>query len=449
MKKYILPAVLLIALVATGVWGYYQYNERNDYHTYLDIQFQRQFYDLIGHVENVQVDLAKAMVSGSNRDMVKFLNDTIQQTYMAQEKLTQLPFYHGSIRQTEKFLSQLGDYCTAMVNKSLEGIVVEGKELDTLEELHNYANYLSQELINLQQEVVKGGVNFGDLRHEGNENLEAVNDKMKDLKLINIEERMQDYPELIYDGPFSEHIKDVKAKLTGESIDEPEAIKILEEQFQEQGIVNGRVVGKIENASVNGFYLKADKTGNNGGQEVSAAISQIGGKIIWYLNPREIGDSKLSREEAFERAEDFLEKQDYESMTATYAMAAEGEIVINFAYEQEDVIVYTDLIKVKVALDNGEIIGFETEGFLVNHHEREIPEPKITESAAKERLSSGVEIEDSRLAIIPIAGRKEALCYEFKVKFGEDNYLIYIDAADGEQRTILLMIEQEDGTLVI
>ncbi|GAB6086777.1 germination protein YpeB [Alkaliphilus crotonatoxidans] len=449
MRRYILPIILAIALVITGVWGYYQYNERNDYHTYLDIQFQRQFYDLIGHVENVQVDLAKAMVSGSNQDMVKFLNDTIQQSYMAQEKLTQLPFYHGAIRQTEKFLSQLGDYCTAMVNKTLEGIVLEAEELNTLQELHSYANFLSQELVGLQQEVVKGGVNFGDLRREGNENLELVNDKMKDLNLINIEERMQDYPELIYDGPFSEHIKDIQAKLEGEPIDERKAIQILESEFKDQGISNARVVGKIENSNINGYYLKADKNGSNNGQEVSAAISQIGGKVIWYLNPRAIGESKLSKEEAFDRAQKFLANKGYESMTPTYSMAAEGEIVINFAYEEDDVIIYTDLIKVKVALDNGEIIGFESEGFLINHHEREIPAPKISEEAARERLSSGVKLENSRLAIIPIAGRKESLCYEFKVKFGEDDYLIYIDAADGQQRAVLLMIEQEDGTLVI
>ena len=214
MKRHIISIVLGVALIATAIWGIYQYNERNEYHTYLDLQFQRQFYDLIGHVENVQVDLAKAMVSGSSQDMIKFLNDTIRQSYMAQEKLTQLPFHHGAIRKTEKFLSQLGDYSTAMVNKSLEGIVLEAEEMNTLGELHQYANFLSQELISIQQDIVKGGVNFGDLRREGNKNLDLVNEQMTNLNLINIEERMQEYPELIYDGPFSDHIKDVKAKLT-------------------------------------------------------------------------------------------------------------------------------------------------------------------------------------------------------------------------------------------
>jgi len=102
-----------------------------------------------------------------------------------------------------------------------------------------------------------------------------------------------------------------------------------------------------------------------------------------------------------------------------------------------------------VALDNGNIIGFEAQGYLTNHHKREIEKPKISEEAARERLSSAITEESVRLAIIPIAGGKEVLTYEFKVKFGEDDYLVYIDANTGDQRKILLMVNQKDGTLVI
>jgi len=212
MRRYILPIVLAIALVATGVWGYQQYTEKVDYHTYLDIQFQRQFYELIGHVENTQVELAKAMVSGSSADTAKYLNDTVAQAYMAQEKLTQLPLDHGAIRTTEKFLSQLGDYASAMANKSVEGQVLEEEEMDTLQELQGYSNYLAQQLIELQKQVVEGGINFGDLRRNADRKLDKVDDQMKSMNLIKVEERMQNYPELIYDGPFSEHLKNIKAR---------------------------------------------------------------------------------------------------------------------------------------------------------------------------------------------------------------------------------------------
>ncbi|SCY69204.1 germination protein YpeB [Alkaliphilus peptidifermentans] len=448
MRKYFLPGVLLVALIAAAAWGYQQQQQKNDYHTYLDIQFQRQFYDLIGHVENVQVDLSKAMLSGSSNDMAKYLNDTVMQSYLAQEKLTQLPFNHGSIRQTEKFLSQIGDYCTAMVNKALEGYVPNEEEMTTMQELHSYANLLAQELFEMQQQVVSGGVNFGDLRSIGNRNLQQVDDHMKNLNLINIEERMQDYPELIYDGPFSEHMKDVKPRLEGDEISQEEALRIVSETFKNQGITNPRIIENIQNTRLDGYYIRAEKEVNNG-REVSVAVSKTGGQIIWYLDPRQMGESTLDTKEAISKATEFLEDKGYKDMVPTYTMAYEGEIIINYAYQQEEVLIYPDLIKVKVALDNGDIIGMETEGYLINHHQREIEEPELTEEEAREKISSRASVERARLAIIPTEGNHEVLCYEFKVKFGQDNFLVYIDANTGHQRRILLMVEQEDGTLVI
>ncbi len=448
MRRYLLPTVLVLALLATAGWGFYQRNQSREYHTYLDLQFQRQFYELIGHVENAQVDLSKAMVSGSSKDMTKYLYDTLQQAYLAQEKLTQLPFHHSTIRKTEKFLNQLGDYSTAMANKSIEGITLTESEFGTLKELQSYANLLSRELIEMQQEVVSGGVNFGDLRREGNRDLNRVDEQMKNFRLISIEERMQEYPELIYDGPFSEHIKDIKPRLEGKEVTSDEAITMAGEALRDQRVQNIRLVGEIENTRLNGYYLRATQ-GNGNGEEVSMAVSKIGGRIIWFLNPRDIEESQLDKKEAQRIAEDFLQQQGYKDMVPTYTMAAEGQMVVNFAYKQADVIVYSDLIKVKVALDNGEIIGMETEGYLTTHHKRDIKEPQLSEEDAREKLNSAVEVEYGRLALIPNSGNKEILTYEFKVKFGEDHYLVYIDAESGEQRRILLMIQQEDGTLVI
>jgi len=449
VRKYGLPLVLAIALVVALGWGIYEYNEKNDYHTYLDTHFQRQFYELIGHVENAQVNLSKAMVSASNNDIARFLNDVTSQSYMAQEKLTQLPFHHGGIRSTERFLSQLGDYCTAMSNKSLDGIILSEKELNTMVELHSYASHLSRQLVELQQQVSADGINFGDLRREGNKSLKRVEDQMKDFELINFEERMQEYPELIYDGPFSDHLKDVKPKLAGSEISSVEAVNIISDAFEKHRNSNIRVTGNIKNQPIDGYYVSIFDENTPDGHEATAAVSKIGGKIIWYVNPVSVDKNNIDREDAIRKAEEFLKEIGYNGMKATYSMAYEGQMVTNFAYEQEGVLIYSDLVKVKLALDNGDIIGLEAQGYLTNHHERNIEKPKISEEEARERLSSGVKEEDVKLAIIPIAGEKEILTYEFKVKFGEDRYLIYIDANTGHQRKVLLMVNQKDGTLVI
>ena len=67
---------------------------------------------------------------------------------------------------------------------------------------------------------------------------------------------------------------------------------------------------------------------------------------------------------------------------------------------QDNVIMYPDLIKVKVALDNGEVLGIETTGYLNNHVEnRDISNIKITEEEAKKDLNTDLEIISSGLAV--------------------------------------------------
>jgi len=44
-------------------------------------------------------------------------------------------------------------------------------------------------------------------------------------------------------------------------------------------------------------------------------------------------------------------------MKETYYLNENGIITINYAYNQDDVIMYPDLIKVKVALDDGALFS--------------------------------------------------------------------------------------------
>jgi len=85
----------------------------------------------------------------------------------------------------------------------------------------------------------------------------------------------------------------------------------------------------------------------------------------------------------------FLEEHGYKNMVDTYYLKEDNTAIINYAYKQGDVVVYPDLIKVKIALDNGEVIGFN------------IPAPKLTLEEARSKISSRMQVLSSGLAIIP------------------------------------------------
>ena len=110
---------------------------------------------------------------------------------------------------------------------------------------------------------------------------------------------------------------------------------------------------------------------------------------------------------------------------------------------------YPDLIKLKVALDNGQILGIETTGYLNNHTQRDVSKVKITKEQAKEKLNKNLNIQSETLAIIPTEWKTEKLCYEFKGKVEETEYLVYINAENGEEEQILIITNTPNGVLTM
>jgi germination protein YpeB len=137
-------------------------------------------------------------------------------------------------------------------------------------------------------------------------------------------------------------------------------------------------------------------------------------------------------------------------MKETYYMLQENILTINYAYEQSGVVVYPDLIKVKVAMDDGEILGLEAKGYLNSHTERADLEAKISEEEATESLNNKLEIQNTKMAIIPVKNtEEEVFCYEFQVTMENRKFLVYVNAVTGEEEEILLLVENDNGTLTI
>ena len=166
-------------------------------------------------------------------------------------------------------------------------------------------------------------------------------------------------------------------------------------------------------------------------------------------NNREVNEKKISQEEANEIGKKFLSEKGFENMKETYFTKLGNVVTINYAYENNGIVVYPDLIKVKVALDNGEILGIETEGYLNSHTSRKFNNVKITIDEAREKLNTDLELLDEGMAVIPTEWKTELLCYEFKGKIENREFLVYINAETGEEEDILVILDTPGGTLTV
>ena len=168
------------------------------------------------------------------------------------------------------------------------------------------------------------------------------------------------------------------------------------------------------------------------------------------LCSRGVKGAAVSREEAVRKASDFLQARGYTDLVENYYSEANGALTINFTAVQDDVLLYPDLIKVEVALDNGEIVGFEGENYLMHHVKRGQLKPAITADQAKQSVSKALELMDVRLALIPTPGEQEVLCWECTCQTEEGTRcMVYINAKTGAEEKILLLQEDETGTLVL
>ena len=166
-------------------------------------------------------------------------------------------------------------------------------------------------------------------------------------------------------------------------------------------------------------------------------------------NNREVSEEKISREEANNLGKEFLQSKGFGGMEATYFTNLNNVMTINYAYKYEDIIVYPDLIKVKIALDNGEILGIETNGYLNSHGDREFGELALDIDEAREKINPDLEILDEGMAIIPTEWKTELLCYEFKGKVDDREFLVYINAETGEEEDILVILDTPGGMLTV
>ena len=445
MKKNYMYGVAIILIIALVVLGIMLYKEKNQYTIATENNYNFAFYQVVDYVKDVENYLAKAMISSSSEHAAETLMHVWREANLALSYMTQLPISSNELLNTDKFLNQVSDYSFTLATKSIEGEDLTQEELDNLKELYDYSVDLSDILEQLSADMSSGRISWKELTEDVDTAFAQQVDNLSATSFSNIDKNFGEYEGLIYDGAYSEHMESAEKKgLVGEEITEEQAKEKAISFIGEDRLEKIELTSLVENGNIVVYDFMA--TLKNEGI-LTIAISKKGGHIVVANHNRDVQEEKLSQDEANEIGQKFLESLGIPNMKATYYLKEGGAVTINYAYVQEDVTIYADLIKLKVALDNGEILGIETTGYLNNHTERNIEEPTITMDEAKDSLNQKLEITSSGLAIIPTEWKTEVFCYEFKGKIYDTDFLVYINANTGKEENILVIIETPNGIL--
>ena len=430
----IISAAIAFCAVAYGAAAK-GFSEAETYRRGIKNVHMSAFEQLVGGVSRLDAALEKSLYCGTNGMSAVMCAEIWREAAQAKAALSMLPLEQGKLDRTQKFVSQSGEYAYTLLKKTADGQLFGEDDRQNIKSLRAASDKLAIELSQARELLTAGGTSA-----------KAAAQPLKNGSAADgQDEQNEDFPEyaeLIYDGPFSEHISKKTPALTKNArmvSREQAAKKLLQILPQQKSSLkyDGQSRGKIKTYCFS--------SGN-----IQAELTEKGGFLLNYTDSSEPQGKKITAADAIKRAEKFMGKCGYEHMLQSYYIISDRIITINFAYTDGGVVYYTDLIKVSVFLNGGGIAGLESYGYIMNHSGSKAPKALITEQQAKSSLNSNLKLLSSGLCMVPTSGENQKLCYEFKTQTENGRHcIVYIDAATGREQNIFILIEDQNGVLAV
>lgn len=433
MIRWITIAVLTLGITGTAVWGYQEHQEKNAVLIQAENTYQRAFHELSYHMDLLHDKIGSSLAMNSKDRLSPQLVEIWRLTSEAHSNVGQLPLSLLPFNKTEEFLSSIGDFTYRTAVRDLDKDPLSNKEVKSLEELYKQAGDIKDELREVQHVVLSNNLRWMDVQLAL-----ATQDEQADNTIVDgfrtVEKKVEGYTEANIDSPImGTDTKDHEYKfLTGNKVSEEVALENSKDLFNVDNL-NDLSIAKSGDGSEVPLYSISYR---NSKKNAYMDMTQQGGHPITLLVDRPVTEQQINLNEGLKEAEDYLKQFDFQGMDIYQSKQYDNIGVYSFLYNENGVRVHSDAMEVKVALDNGDILGFTSRNYLMNHHDRKIPEPKISEDEAKDKVNENVDIKEEFLAVIDNDLGEEVLAYEYLGVLGEQTYRIFINAMNGTEEKV-------------
>ena len=359
--------------------------------------------------------------------------DIWKESQLISAALSSLPLGNQPLDQLESYISKVGDYAYYLMRCGAYGRTDE-QEWQTLCDLCKNLSGVLDEVTVLKEQVDTGMAAFRSVASAA-----STNDGVT-ASLTSVNEEFPEYASLIYDGPYSDHILQRTPKMLENKsvISEDEALRAAADVLQ---VEEERLSFACESAGqIPCYSYQCD--------DVFISITKNGGFVLSISRQPQSGTSALTTEQALNQASASLTALGYTDLQHSYFTIYENIITINYHAVQDDVLLYPDLIKVGISLANGEVVHLDASGYLMNHEVRNFHEPTVSKEEAVALPSKQLQVLETHRVVIPTTGYLEVPCWELVCQAENNAHtLLYINCESGEIENLLLLIENENGTL--
>lgn len=406
----------------------------NTYKTKLENSYMKGFYEMVDNVNNIEVDLSKTIATTSLDSQRTLLSSIYQSSVLGINNINLLPISENKLTKLNKLLNKTGGFVYSLLDKNYNGDIVSESDLTQLNDIHTQIKEVQFDLNNYIAKMQYDYSIIDDI------DFDSPDDSEFSGGIVNTESSGTDIPSLIYDGPFSESVlnKEIKGLENVEYTREDVEAKLNDIFPNQSTSYTGMSEGKFVtyNFDIEGSINR------------SVAVTKKGAFVLTITSFGGNGSDSISKDDGINLAQDFATKLGLSNMYSIWHQLVNNVLYVNLAPIINHVIYYSDLIKAKVDLSNGEIIGWEASGYATNH----IGSREFTSSMgildASSLISPLLEIKERNYAIVPNEFVGESSAYEFICTWKNYTYYIYIDSNTGKELNILRVIETNNGQLL-
>lgn len=406
----------------------------NTYKNQLENSYMKSFYEMVDNVNTLEVNLSKVIATSNEDSQRELLSNIYDSCRLGVTNVNVLPISNDKLSEVNKLLNTTGGFAYSLLQENYNGSTISDEDYEQINGIYNRVREMQYDL-NLYLQKLQYNYSILD-----DVDFKDSNSSEYSAGITGTESSSSEVPSLIYDGPFSDSV--LNKEIVGlpnityslEQIEE-----MLHNVFTGFSIYYlGDTTGKFETYN---FDVKGDV-------DLYVSVTKKGGVLLSITAFGSGEGSKLSSDEGIVLAETFASDLGFENMYSVWHQQTGNILYVNLAPVVNHVIYYSDLIKVKIDLSLGLVVGWEATNYATNHVDRTYTS-SISILDAEKSLSSLLTVVERNYCIIPDDYVGEIMAYEYICTWQDYTYYVYLDSNTGSEVNILRVVDTSNGQLLM
>lgn len=414
-KRIVFYTIFVLLLLTVG-FATGQYYLQRVYERQIEQSYRRALSEFASHFQELSFEIDRARLAMSEKQRTMISSKLRRLIYAAQSNLGELPLGELQLERISHLLAQTYDQTYVYIQGGLEQT-----QLENIHQQYNYINHELQELL-VHKEREFPWVSW----HEYLSAKVAVPNFMQ--ALVSIDNEVESFKKPKKSG-----------EIIGDEITREQALEIARNFSDEQDLVF-----QVTNES-KGIVPTFTVEAKDEQQRVFVEVSQKGGVVLWMVSTLDVQETKLSLNEMVTKAIIFLENRGFPSLHLTDAQTLQNRSTLTFVPERAGILRYGEPIKVQISAFDGRILGFWGTSYHVAQSRGLITEENIEDVSwdVQEKIHQNAVILHQKPALILNEQNEEVLVTRLGVQYGEEYYLLYLNAQNGDEEKIVRVSSPE------